>query len=206
MSLDALWFIDGVVIVTGSSAMKSIGRAVVTLTAAEMGADIVITDIPRAPERIGEEERRAGWRGLASLADEIVDLGRRCEIVFCDITCREEVEALVLRATELGRLVGLVNAARAFAGDEPCNIVDMTDEEWDLTMAVNVRGPMTCSAIAARAMMADGSAGSIVNISSIRGTHPLPGKGPYNTSKAALNMLTRVMALESVFTAFESTP
>ena len=68
------------------------------LTAAEMGAHIVITDIPRAPERIGEEERRAGWRGLASLADEIVDLGRRCEIVFCDITCREEVEALVLRA------------------------------------------------------------------------------------------------------------
>ena len=82
------------------------------------------------------------------------------------------------------------------AGDYPGNIVDMTDEEWDLTMAVNVRGPMTGSVIAARAMMADGSAGSIVNISSIRGTHPLPGKGPYNTSKAALNRTTRVMALE----------
>ena len=55
---------------------------------------------------------------------------------------------------------------------------------------------MTCSAIAARAMMATGSGGSIVNISSIRGTHPLPGKSAYSTSKAALEMLTRVMALE----------
>lgn len=187
--------LSGVVVVTGSSAMRSIGRAT-ALRAAELGADLVVSDIRRAPERIGPDERRAGWRGLESLAEEVRGRGRRCEVVYCDITRRDEVEVLVARAGRMGELVGLVNAARAFTGDERRDIVDLAADEWDLTMAVNVGGPMTCSAIAARAMMASGSAGSIVNISSIRATHPAPGKGAYSVSKAALEMLTRVMAVE----------
>jgi 3-oxoacyl-[acyl-carrier protein] reductase/meso-butanediol dehydrogenase/(S,S)-butanediol dehydrogenase/diacetyl reductase len=175
--------------------MRSIGRAT-AVRAAELGADVVVTDIHRTPDRIGDDERRAGWKGLESLADQVVERGRRCEVVYCDITRPDEVEQLIARAVQLGSLVGLVNAARAFVGDDAVDVVDMTPNEWDLTMAVNVRGPMTCSAVAARAMIAGGHQGSIVNISSIRGTHPARGKGAYSVSKAALEMLTRVMALE----------
>ena len=121
--------LDGVVIVTGASAMRSIGRAT-ALRAAELGADVVVTDIRRPPERIGADEQRAGWRGLESLADEVRDRGRRCEVVYCDITVRTDVEALIARAAELGRIVGLVNAARAFGGDEGREIVDMTADDW----------------------------------------------------------------------------
>jgi 3-oxoacyl-[acyl-carrier protein] reductase/meso-butanediol dehydrogenase/(S,S)-butanediol dehydrogenase/diacetyl reductase len=187
--------LDGVVIVTGSSAMKSIGRAT-ALLAADMGADVVVSDLQRPLERVGDDERQAGWRGLETLADQIADRGRRCLPVYCDITKRHEVQVLVDRAAGLGPVVGLVNAARAFVRSERCDLADTGDEDWDWTMAVNVRGPLTCSAIAARAMMAGGRAGSVVNVSSIRGSHPLPGSGAYSVSKAALNMLTRVMALE----------
>lgn len=186
--------LDGVVIVTGSAAMRSIGRAT-ALKAAELGADLVVSDIRRSPERIGEDERQAGWRGLESLADEVMAHGRKCEVAYCDITQRSQVAALVNGATRLGRLVGLVNAARAFTGDDGLALTDISAEEWDQTMAVNVRGPLTCSALAARAMMTHGS-GSIVNVSSIRGSHPVAGKGSYSVSKAALEMLTRVMAIE----------
>ena len=187
--------LSGVVIVTGASLMYGIGRAA-ALRSAELGADVVVSDIERPAERIGEDERRAGWRGLATVVEEIEQLGRRCRAVRCDITRRDEVEAMVAEAGALGPIVGLVNGARAFMRHEQRPVVEIEDDDWDWAMAVNVRGPMTCSSSVARAMLATGSTGSIVNVSSMSGLQANAGTAPYCTSKAALNMLTRVMALE----------
>ena len=187
--------LNGVVIVTGASLMYGIGRAA-ALRSAELGADVVVSDIDRPVDRIGDDERRAGWQGLKSLVAEIERLGRQCRAVSCDITRRDEVESMVAEAGELGPITGLVNAARAFMRHEQRPVVEIEEDDWDWALAVNVRGPMTCSSAVARAMLATGSTGSIVNVSSMSGLRANPGSAPYCTSKAALNMLTRVMALE----------
>jgi 3-oxoacyl-[acyl-carrier protein] reductase len=127
---------------------------------------------------------------------EIEALGRRAVAVRCDITDRAQVGALVSAAVALGPLTGMVNASRAFMREERQELVDVPDEDWDHVLAVNLRGPLACSAAAARAMRAAGTKGSIVNISSLAAIKPTPTGGPYCTSKAALDMMTRVMALE----------
>jgi NAD(P)-dependent dehydrogenase (short-subunit alcohol dehydrogenase family) len=195
MSADGGPSLRGVVIVTGASLMRGIGRAA-ALRSAALGADVVVSDIRRPADRIGDDERRADWRGLESLTEEIERLGVRSRAVYCDITRRAEVVALVGAAAELGPVIGLVNAARAFMRHEQRPVIDIEEEDWDWTLAVNLRGPMTCSSAVARAMLASGSAGSIVNISSSSGLRPSAGGAPYCASKAALNMLTQVMALE----------
>ena len=77
-------------------------------------------------------------------------------------------------------------------------VMDMTEEEWDWIMSINVRAPMTASRHAARAMIAAGEGGAIVNISSMGGKKPMAVGAAYATSKAALNMLTKSMALELI--------
>jgi NAD(P)-dependent dehydrogenase (short-subunit alcohol dehydrogenase family) len=195
MNADAGTTLHGVVIVTGASLMRGIGRAA-ALRSAELGADVVVSDIKRPADRIGDDERRAGWRGLESLTEEIEQLGVRSGAVYCDITRRTEVSGLVRAAEGLGPIIGLVNAARAFMRHEQRPVIEIEEEDWDWALAVNARGPMTCSSAVARAMLASGSAGSIVNVSSSSGLRPSAGGAPYCVSKAALNMLTRVMALE----------
>ena len=118
--------IDGVVIVTGASSMKSIGRAC-ALRAAEMGADVVVSDIVRPDDRIGEDERRAGWEGRDAVGAQVEALGRKAVAVNCDITDRAQVDQLVGAAASLGKITGLVNAARALdnlrlEGDEATGI------------------------------------------------------------------------------------
>ena len=187
--------IDGVVIVTGASPMRSIGRAC-AIRAAELGADVVVTDIVRPADRIGEDEKRDSWEGLDAVVAQIEALGRRAVAVNGDITDRAQVDEVVAAAGTLGRLTGLVNASRAFMREERIELVDMPDADWDHVMAVNLRGPLACSAAAARVMLDTGVAGSIVNISSLSAVKPSPSGGAYCTSKAALDMLTQVMALE----------
>lgn len=187
--------LSGVVVVTGAGPMGSIGR-VVARRVAELGADVIVSDIDRPIDRIGPDERRRGWRGLDDVAEEIEGLGRRSRTVRCDITDRVQVDALMAAAADLGPVTGLVNAARAFMRHERRHVVEMEEEDWDWVLAVNLRGPMSCSAAAARTMAAAGTAGSIVNVSSMAGTQASPGGAPYCTSKAGLDMLTRVMALE----------
>lgn len=187
--------LSGVVVVTGAGPMGGIGRAVARHVA-RLGADVVVSDIDRPDERVGPDERRQRWRGLPDVADEVHALGRRCVAVRCDITDRSEVDALMATATALGPVTGLVNAARAFMRHEQRPVVDVDEEEWDWVLAVNLRGPMSCSAAAARVMVDAGTTGSIVNVSSLAGAQASPGGAPYCSSKAALDMLTRVMALE----------
>jgi NAD(P)-dependent dehydrogenase (short-subunit alcohol dehydrogenase family) len=75
------------------------------------------------------------------------------------------------------------------------DIIDMSGEEWDNIMAVNVKGIFLMSKYAIKAMMNNGG-GTIVNISTIWAMQPGPGVAAYNTSKAAVLALTKCMAVE----------
>jgi NAD(P)-dependent dehydrogenase (short-subunit alcohol dehydrogenase family) len=72
----------------------------------------------------------------------------------------------------------------------------MDDEEWDRVFAINTRGTMICCRAVARRLVARGARGAIVNVSSGAATSARAGGSHYNSSKAAVNMLTQVLAIE----------
>jgi 3-oxoacyl-[acyl-carrier protein] reductase len=111
-----------------------------------------------------------------------------------DVSVRADADAVVEMAYGgWGQLDLLVNCAGIFPNTA---VVEMDDEEWDRVYATNVRGPFLLSRAAARAMIADGRGGNIVNISSTAGDSARIGGAHYCGSKAALNMLTRTLAIE----------
>ena len=183
-----------VAIVIGGGGMKTIGRAS-ALRLAKDGCDVVVSDIQRPPETVQEDERRVQWKGIQSVAAEIEQLGRRSQAIYCDITQVDQIEALVRETVAaFGHLDILVNSARAFT--ESLSLLEMDPEKWDRQMAVNVRGPLLCTKYAARQMVKQGNGGCIINMSSAVSKRASPGGGVYPTTKAALNMLTQVSALD----------
>ncbi|MEO8697732.1 MAG: SDR family oxidoreductase [Acidimicrobiales bacterium] len=185
-----------VAVVTGAGGMRSIGRSV-AIRLAQDGYDVVISDYERPDDRVGDDERAAKWAGLAAVAQEVEQLGRRALPVVCDLTSASDIEHLIGQAVaDLGRVDVLVNTARAFTYPEQVEAIDLTLEAWDHVNAVNVRGPMLTCRTAARAMIDAGVKGRIVNVSSLASHKPTVGSAPYCCSKAALDMLTQVLALE----------
>jgi dehydrogenase/reductase SDR family member 4 len=166
-----------VAVVTGAS--RGIGRAI-ALDLAAAGADVVVAS-RKLPD-------------LEPVAAEIRALGRRSVAVPTHTGRREDIERLVATTTrEFGRLDVLVNNAATNPHFGP--LVDITPEAWDKVMEVNVKGCLLLSQQAARVMMAQKS-GSIINVSSTGGLRVPTMIGAYGVSKAAVIMLTRVLARE----------
>ena len=185
-----------VAVVTGGGGMRSIGRAV-ALRLARDGYDVAVSDFERPDDRVADDERAEQWKGLTSVAREIEALGRRVLPVVCDLTDALAVDRLVARAVDgLGRLDVMVNTARAFTYPEQVEAIHLSIEAWDHVNAVNVRGPLLTCRAAALAMIDRGIRGRIVNVSSLASHKPTIGSAPYCCSKAALDMLTQVLALE----------
>jgi NAD(P)-dependent dehydrogenase (short-subunit alcohol dehydrogenase family) len=183
-----------VVIVFGAAAMGSIGHAA-AVQAARDGASVVVADIDRPKDWIPDVERDASWKGLPSVASEIESLGGRATAIQCDVRRRDQIQALVRCAEELGTITGMVNTTRApIARAVPA--IDEDPDYWSLSFDVNVTGALLCASAVARSMMKAGKGGSIVNISSVAGLHPVHGRTAYCASKAALHMLTRCLALD----------
>jgi NAD(P)-dependent dehydrogenase (short-subunit alcohol dehydrogenase family) len=89
------------------------------------------------------------------------------------------------------------NGAWAWPCDvsEPDRLDETTDEVWDEAFAINVRGPfLLCRELGV--LLHDGSSPAVVNVSSTLAERAIPGMAAYNASKAALNQLTRSLALE----------
>ena len=111
----------------------------------------------------------------------------------CDVSSPPDAERLACAVrARWGRLDGLVNSA----GIAPMAALDDTDPEtWDRAFAVNARGPyLLCRALGP--LLREGRSPAVVNVSSTLAEKPIPGMAAYNASKAALNQLTRSLALE----------
>jgi NAD(P)-dependent dehydrogenase (short-subunit alcohol dehydrogenase family) len=166
-----------VAIVTGGG--RGLGRAI-ALGLARAGADVAVCG-----------------RKLESCEDAaraIRALGRRALPLACHMGHSDEVEAVVAATiAELGRVDVVVNNAATSPAARP--LIAGTPELFDKVYAVNVRGPLHLASLAA-AWMADHGGGAIVNVISVGALRPGATIGLYCSSKAALQSLTRVMALE----------
>jgi dehydrogenase/reductase SDR family protein 4 len=166
-----------VALVTGGS--RGIGKAI-ALTFADAGADIVISSRKQA--------------ALDEVAVEIRSTGRRVLAVAAHNREPEDLRQLIERVkVEFGRLDILVNNAATNPVMAP--LVDTDEKVFDIIMNTNIKGYFLLSQMAAKMMIAQGG-GNILNISSIGGISPDKGLGVYCISKAAINMLTRSLALE----------
>lgn len=168
----------GAVLVTGASA--GIGKATARLLA-QRGYDVAIT-------------YRSGADAAAALVSEIQALGRRAHSVQLDLDDPRAAEAAVRQCDErLGGLTGLVNNA---AIDHRCAFIDDDLADWERVLRVDLLGPVVAARTAAQLMIARGTRGAIVNITSVLDRLPVAGGGAYCAAKAALALATEVMALE----------
>jgi glucose 1-dehydrogenase len=111
-----------------------------------------------------------------------------------DVADTEIASAAVAAGEELGGLWGLVNNAGINPYYHP--VTDTPLSEWDEVLRVNLLGAAALARAVGRHLAAAGGGGRIVNLSSIAGLTGLPNIGPYNASKAALDALTRTLAVE----------
>ena len=164
-----------IVVVTGAS--KGLGRAM-AMGFAEAGADVVVSS--RKIE------------ACEIVADEIRALGRRALPVRCHVGDWAECDALIdATVAEFGRIDVLVN--NAGIAPIPPSLRDVTSELFDKTIAVNLKGPLRLTALAAEHMT---EGGSIINISSKAALHAVPFTVVYAAAKAGLNALTKAAAAE----------
>jgi NAD(P)-dependent dehydrogenase (short-subunit alcohol dehydrogenase family) len=138
---------------------------------------------------LAEALAHAGAHVLAGVRSETDLEGAGIEPVELDVRDRTSVEAAVERA---GRLDILVNNAGLGTNHDA---LDATEEEWDELMAVNLKGAFTVCQVAGRHMVERGY-GRIVNMSSQAAQVGIPRHAAYSASKAGLEGLTRVLALE----------
>jgi 3-oxoacyl-[acyl-carrier protein] reductase/meso-butanediol dehydrogenase/(S,S)-butanediol dehydrogenase/diacetyl reductase len=185
-----------VALVTGAGRMRGIGRATAVRLAAD-GADVAVSALPRDPATFPAHEQEAGWRGALSVAEEIRAIGRRAVVIECDVSSSEQVEGLVgTTVTALGRLDAIVNNAGVPSGAGSAPIVELDDEVWKRTIEVNLTGVYLVSKFGARAMIAAGQGGAIVNIGSLASRTGFANYGAYCATKFGVIGLTQQLALE----------
>jgi NAD(P)-dependent dehydrogenase (short-subunit alcohol dehydrogenase family) len=126
------------------------------------------------------------------VAEEIRELGRRALPVRCHVGEWDECAALIdATVAEFGGVDVLVN--NAGIAPVPPSLLDVTPELFDKTIAVNLKGPLRLTALAAEHMPAGGA---IINVSSKASLHPSSFTVVYAAAKAGLNALTRASAEE----------
>jgi L-xylulose reductase len=122
---------------------------------------------------------------LGTLQEEI-----GCETIVSELGDATEAQRMAKQAGEIDLLVN--NAAIAIL--EP--FLQTKVESWDATMAVNLRAALIVSQVVAKGMIERGVTGSIVNVSSMSSFQALPDHAAYAASKAGLDQLSKVMAVE----------
>ncbi len=165
-----------VALVTGAA--RGLGRAI-SLALAQAGSDVAL-----------------GLRDVKTAGDlvrEIQTLGRQALPLQMDVTRLDQIfRAVQHTASHFGRLDLLVNNA----GVAPENLAEnYAEEDFDLTLAVNLKGTFFASQAAGRIMIRQKS-GRIINLSSQAGFAALPGESVYCMTKAAISHLTKCLAIE----------
>ena len=170
---------DKVAVVTGAA--QGLGEAM-AICLAKSGADVVIADLNK---ELGRQ-----------VADRINALGRQAKSFCLDVSDRDAVNGMTSQIkADFGHIDVLVNSAGL---NRRYWMKDMTSEDYDLIMNVNLKGTFnTCQEIG-RLMIEQGSGGSIINISSMSSmiVNRRRAVGTYCASKGGVNMLTKAFAAE----------
>lgn len=169
---------DKVAIVTGSG--TGIGASIACAFAKE-GAKVVL----------------AGWilSDLEETAEKIRAIGGESLIVETDITITDQVKNMVVKTKEtFGKIDILVNNAAA-SPPGGFGIAEVTEEDWDKVMNVDLRGAFVCCKYAVPEMIDQGK-GKIINIASIAGLVAQKGLNVYSVAKAGIIQLTKQLALD----------
>jgi 2-deoxy-D-gluconate 3-dehydrogenase len=170
---------DKVAIVTGGS--QGIGRAI-ALGLAQAGAHVVLAKYP--------DKRQDEVKGVKT---EIEALGRKAMIVQTDVAQVDQVRALMDQThSTFGRIDILVNNA-GWTGTTPA--LDVSEEEYDRTMAASLKSVFFAAQAAARVMIPQGG-GRIINIGSNFGEIAFKGRSVYAAAKAGVHHLSRALSLE----------
>lgn len=166
---------DKVAVITGAA--SGIGRAT-ALRFCEEGASVAIFD-----RHVAHGEQ---------VLQEIGDRGGKAIFVAVDVSVESQVKQAFQRAqAELGPIQILVNNAAAFVFGS----YDVSPNDWEQVLSVNVTGAAMCAKCAVEAMIPAGG-GAIVNVTSISAFVAQENSLPYNTSKAALLGLNRCLAMD----------
>lgn len=166
-----------VAIITGGG--RGIGEGI-CLGFAREGADIAITDVDLA-----NAERTAR---------KVKELGRRAIAIKGDVAKSSDVDNMVEAVvSEWGRIDILVNNAGIRS---PRPLLEISEEEWNRTIAIDLTGVFLCTQRVARKMVEKGIKGSIINISSVAGRIGLPNRAAYGSAKAGVVNFTRDAAID----------
>ena len=160
--------------------------AVVTGAGTGIGTGIVQSLVDAGARVVASYySNRAGAEKLA---------GENVMVSPCDVRDFAQVQAL-FDATlgRFGRVDILVNNSGI---TEPHPLLEMTPEEWDKTLNINLRGMFFCTQRAAKEMIRQGSGGRIVNLSSVHSFAAVPNHAHYEASKGGINMFTKACAIE----------
>ena len=165
-----------VAIVTGAA--SGIGQAV-ALRFAEEGARLVLADLNASDATLSQ----------------IVARGGEAMTVAVDTSSKDSCDAMVAAAVER---FGRVDTGVFAAGirQDPVSVLDLDLAALQKMLDINMMGVFHSARALARQLVAQGGGGTIVNLASTAGKIPIPGSGPYCMAKAAVIMLTKVMALE----------
>ena len=165
-------------LVTGGG--RGIGRGIAIRLARE-GADVVI-------DYLNNEDNARESKA------EIEAAGRRGMIVQADISRVDDARRVIDEAVrEMGSLDILVNNAGV---EKHAPFVDVSEEDFDLVLNVNLKGPFFVSQAFSRYLIRSKRPGKIINISSVHEEIPFPGYAAYCASKGGIRMLTRDLAVE----------
>lgn len=168
-----------VALVTGAA--RGIGRGIALRLAAD-GLDVAVNDIGANSDQLDD------------VAEEIRATGRRSATIIADVSQPDEVERMVASvADELGRLDVMV-ANAGIAQVKP--LLEVTPEDFDGLMAVNLRGVFLCYKAAAQQMIRQGGGGKIIGAASIAAHKGFAMLGHYSASKWAVRGLTQAAAQE----------
>ncbi|MFH1710840.1 MAG: SDR family oxidoreductase [Nanoarchaeota archaeon] len=164
--------INKVAIVTGSA--RGIGQAI-AIELARAGADVVVSDIIPGDETV----------------KKIKALKRKSIYVKTDVTIKKDIESLIQETIKNFKKIDiLVNNAGIFI-TQPT--LDFSQENWDKTLNINLRGYFLCAQAALKHMK---KGASIINISSVAGMSGYPMAAAYCASKGGVRLLTKSLAVE----------
>jgi NAD(P)-dependent dehydrogenase (short-subunit alcohol dehydrogenase family) len=174
-------FAGRTIVVTGSGKQKGLGQAILQRFADE-GANCVVSD-----REIDAEAHE--------VAGELRGRGARVEAIACDVSSADQCRALVDGAVSaFGSVDIFVNNAGIGFMMRP--LLEVEPADWDLVLAVNLSGAFYCTQAAAKAMIAGGRGGRIINIASQAAKTGFPHLPAYVSSKHGMIGLTRAAAVE----------